>query len=123
MRTRNIGEHFNRFEKMIQEAIATTIGKSYASATATPVPEITTAPKSNHVREIQQQNLEREIQRRHELSKFETILTTQETDTTVQLAQQSHAEITAKLQRTIEDQKKENHPTVHGIQKHKSQDI
>jgi transcriptional regulator of acetoin/glycerol metabolism len=82
-----IGEHFNRFEKMIQETIATTVRKTYASATPTPTP----APDTNRLSEIQRQNRERKEQERHERAKFEVTLTTQESDTKEQLAQLSHA--------------------------------
>ena len=40
-----------------------------------------------------------------------------------ELANQSHEEITAKLQQAVESQMKENPIIIHGIQKLKSQDI
>jgi Zinc knuckle len=105
-----------------------TTTKTYATATATPATPAAPAapaPETNRVREIQQQNLERRVQRRKEQAKFELTLTTQDMDpdTKAQLTQQSHAEITTKLQQTIESQVETNCPTIYGIQKLKSQDI
>jgi hypothetical protein len=114
-----VESHFSRLEHMLKETITATVKKTYASAIVTPTPE------TNRVRETQQQNLEHKIQQRREQSKLEVTLTTQEMDPEIkeQLAQQTHAEITAKLQQTIESQMKENPPILHGIQKLKSQDI
>ena len=104
---------------MVKETIATTATRTYASVAESPAPEV------NRVREIQQQNLERKVQRRHEQTKFEVILTAQEADfdTKEKLKQQTHTEITAKLQQTVDSQVKENPPTVPGIEKLKSKDI
>ena len=141
-----LGEYFKHLEQTLKETITTTVKeaiintvketitttvtqtleettgnatRTYASVTETPTSE------ANHVREIQRQNLERKVQRRREENKFNIILTAQnaEPDTKEKLAQQTHAEIAAKLQQTVENQIKENPPTIPGIQKLKSTDI
>ena len=118
--TEDIGEHFSRLERSLKETILTTARRTYAQATAT-----ATATVPNHVREIQQRNLERKVQQRREQNKLEVTLTIQGADphTKEQLIQQPHNEITAKLQEMVESQVKENTPTIQGIQKLKSQDI
>ena len=141
-----LGEYFNHLEQTLKETITTTVKetimntvketitttitqtlegttgnatRTYASVAETPTPE------ANRVREIQRQNLERKVQRRREENKCNIILTAQnvDPDTKEKLAQQSHAEIAAKLQQTVESQIKENPPTIPGIQKLKSKDI
>ena len=81
--------------------------------------------KSTALGRFSNEILEHKVEQRREQTKFEVVLTTHGADpaTKEQLAQQPHAEITAKLQRTVESQVKENCPTIHGIQKLKSQDI
>ena len=117
--SQELGEHFSRLEQTLKESIASTATRTYAQVAAQSNPQI------NRVREIQQRNLEHKVEQRREQTKFEVVLTTHGADpaTKEQLAQQPHAEITAKLQRTVESQVKENCPTIHGIQKLKSQDI
>jgi hypothetical protein len=141
-----LGEYFKQLEQTLKETITTTVKeaitntvketitatvthaleettgnttRTYASVAGTPIPE------ANRVREIQQQNLERKVQRRREENKFNITLTAQnaDPDTKEKLAQQTHAEIAAKLQQTVESQVKENPPTIPGIQKLKSKDI
>ena len=124
-----VGEYLNHLEQtlketitntvtqVIKETIATTATRTYASMARTSTPE------TNRVRYIQQQNLERKVQRRREDNKLEVTLTA-DPATKEKLKQQTHAEITAKLQQTVNRQVKENPPTVPGIQKlNKSQDI
>jgi hypothetical protein len=105
---------------MLKETITTTTTKTYAQAAAA-----APSPERNRTSEIQQRNLEREVQKRREDAKLKVTLTMQgaNPDTKEQLAQQPHAEIAAKLQQTVESQLKDNHPTIHGIEKLKSQDI
>jgi hypothetical protein len=82
--------------------------------------------RDNRVREIQQRNQEHRTQRRRQDSKFEVVLTAQDADPAIKekLQQQTHAEITAKLQQTVNCQVKENPPQIPGITKlTKSQDI
>jgi hypothetical protein len=141
-----LGEYFNHLEQTLKETITSTIKeaitntvketiatnvnqtreettgntmRTYASVAETPIPEV------NRIREIQQQNLERKVQRRREENKFNVTLTAQnaDLDTKEKLAQQTHAMIAAKLQQTVESQMKENPPTIPGIQKLKSNDI
>ena len=112
----------NTVKETVTQALQGTTGnatRTYASVAGTPIPE------ANHVNEIQRQNLERKVQRRREENKLNVILTAQnaDPDTKEKLAQQSHAEIAAKLQQTMESQVKENPPTIPGIQKLKSKDI
>jgi hypothetical protein len=114
--------------------------KTYADTAATrthrePTPDQETSPnrrnphapspEDNHTREIQQRNFQRKVQQRHEKNKLEVVLTTQEMDpdTKKQIAQQSHAEITTKLQQNVESQMKNNPPIIQGIEKLKSQNI
>jgi len=115
--TENIEEHFSRLERSLKETIASTARRTYAQTTATPEP--------NHVREIQQRNLERKVQQRREQNKLDIVLTMKgmDSDTKEKLAQHPHTEITTKLQQTIESQVKDNYPIIHGIEKLKSQDI
>jgi hypothetical protein len=110
-----LGEHFSRLEQTLKETIASTAAKTYAQVAAKPTIE------TNRTREIQQNNLERKVEKRRE----QAILTTHgaNLDTKEQLAQETHREITAKLQRTMESQLKENRPAIYGVQKLKSQDI
>ena len=119
--TEDISEHFSRLERSLKETILSTTRRTYAQATATAAVN----PEPNHVREIQQRNLERKVQQRREQTKLEVTLAIQGADphTKEQLTQQPHAEITAKLQEMVESQVKENTPTIQGIQKLKSQDI
>src|SRR5204863_1916468 len=75
-----VGEYLNHLEQtlketitntvtqVIKETIATTATRTYASTARTPTPE------TNHVRDIQQQNLERKVQHRRE-DKLEVTLT------------------------------------------------
>ena len=110
--TEEIGEHFSRFEQTLKETIASSAKRTYAQVTATTTPEI------NRVREIQQRNFERKVQQCREQTKFEVILITRvDPDAKEQLAQQCHAEITAKLQQTVESQMKDNYSIIHGTQK------
>ena len=115
-------EHFSRLEKTLKETITTSTTKTYAQAAAAAA---ALSPERNRTSEIQQRNLERKVQRRHEDAKLKVTLTMQgvNPDIKEQLAQQPHAEITAKLQQTVESQLKDNHPTIHRIEKLKSQDI
>jgi hypothetical protein len=115
----NIEKRFNHLEEMLKEVMTAISAKSYAQATAIQVPEI------NRTREIQQRNLDRKVEERREQNKFEVTLTTQGADpnTKDQLAQQTHEEITAKLQQTVKSQMKDNPITIQGIQKLKSRDI
>src|SRR5205814_176802 len=109
----------------IKETIDRTDTRTYASVTGTPASEPQTT-RVNRVREIQQRNQERKEQRRREASKLEVVLTTQDADPAVKekLQQQTHAEITAKLQQMVNSQVKENPPQIPGITKlAKSQDI
>ena len=133
-----LGEYFKHLEQTLKKTITTIIKETITTIT-TQTPEGTTGnatrtyasiaetsiPEDNQVREIQRKNLERKMQRRREENKLNVILTTQnaDPDTKEKLAQQSHAEIAAKLQQTIESQIKENPPTIPGIQKLKSSDI
>src|SRR5205814_5070090 len=81
--------------------------KTYADAAATRTHRETTpnqetppyrrnphapSPEDNHIREIQQRNLQRKVQQRQEKNKLEIALTTQEMDpeTKKQIEQQSH---------------------------------
>ena len=82
-------------------------------------------PEPNHVREIQQRNLERKVQQRHEQNKLDVVLTMKgmDGDAKEKLTQHPHTEITTKLQQTVESQVKDNHPIIRGIQKLKSKDI
>jgi hypothetical protein len=116
-------EHFANLEKTLKETITSTTTKTYAQAAATAV--ATPSPERNRISEIQQRNLERKVQKRREDGKLEVTLTMQgrDPDMREQFAQQSHAEITAKLQQTVESQLKDKHPVIQGIQKLKSQDI
>ena len=113
----NIAEHFSHLEQTLKETIVSTAKKTYAQATATPEP--------NHVREIQQRNLERKVQQHHKQNKLDVVLTMKgmDADTKEKLAQHPHMEITTKLQQTVESQVKDNHPIIRGIEKLKSQDI
>jgi hypothetical protein len=129
-----LGGYFNQLEQTLKETIVNTVKEtvtqalqgttgnatiSYASVVGTPSPE------TNRISEIQQQNLERKVQRRREENKLNVTLTAQnaDLDTKEKLAQQSHAEIAAQLQQTVESQVKANPPTIPGIQKLKSKDI
>jgi hypothetical protein len=109
----------------IKEAIDTTATRTYATIAETPAPGPQQS-RDNRAREIQQQNQERRMQRRREDIKFEVTLTAQEAEsaTKEKLQQQTHAEITAKLQQTVNSQIKENPPQIPGITKlTRSQDI
>ena len=114
-----IGDRFNHLEKSLKEAIAATAPKTYAQAAAMPVQEIVRRE------EIQQRNLERKAQQQRDRAKFEVILTAQDASTDVkqQLAEQSYQEITAQLQQAAEAQLEKTAPTIHGVQKLKSQDV
>ena len=115
-------EHFTRLEKTLKETITSTTTKTYAQAAAAAA---TSSPERNRTNEIQQRNLERKVQKRREDAKLEITLIMQgmDPDMKEQFAQQSHSEITAKLQQTAESQLKDKHPIIQGIQKLKSQDI
>jgi hypothetical protein len=128
-----IDEKIASIEAIMKETIATTIKetveridmKTYATVTETPA-VVAQTTRINHIREIQQRNQEQREQRRRENNKFEVTLTTQDADPTTKekLQQQTHAEITAKLQQMMDNQVKENPPQIHGIMKlTKSQDI
>ena len=83
------------------------------------------SPAINRTQEIQQRNLQRKVQQRREQNKLEVVLTTQEMEADMKehIRQQSHAEITAKLQQNVESQMKDNFPIIRGVVKLKSQDI
>jgi hypothetical protein len=113
----DIGERLSRLETTIKESLASTT-KTWAQVVAA-------TPEPDQVREIQQRNLQRKLERRYERTKLEVTLTTQEAnlDTKEQLAKHTHSEITAKLQEVVQSQVKNNGPTIQGIQKLKSHDI
>ena len=114
----DIGERLSRLEMTIKESLASTT-KTWTQVAAAAMPE------PDRVRVIQQHNLQRKLERRHERMKVEVTLTLQEAnpDTKEQLAKHSHSEITAKLQEVVQNQVKHNGPIIHGIQKLKSHDI
>jgi hypothetical protein len=58
-------------------------------------------------------NLQRKVQQRRERNKLEVVLTTQgmDLDMKEEIEQESHREITAKLQQNVESQVKDNLPT------------
>lgn len=114
----NIAECLSHLEQAVKDS-TTRASRSWAQVVATPPQEV------NHVREIQQHNQERQIQERRERTKFEVTLTMQEVEPHVreQLVEQSHADITAKLQEVVNGQMKDNAPIIDGIQKLKSRDI
>jgi hypothetical protein len=132
-----IREYFSQLEQSLKETITTTVAqavketmatttKTYASATATNAPMAETpTPNPIRVNVIQQQNLQRRVERRREQNKFEVTLTAQVADSSTKdkLKQQTHAEITANLQQSVNKQVKERPPTLSGIQKLQSQDI
>jgi len=125
-----LGEHFSRLEKTLKETISSASTRTYAqmATTSTPVRSSIIEPQariSERPNEIRARNLERKVQERHDKAKFEVTLTVQggNPDARDQLAQQTHAEITAKLQQTAENQLKTSYPAIHGIDKLKSQDI
>ena len=117
MHPEDIGERLSSLEKTIKEAFAST--RTWAQVVAAP------APEPDRVQEIQQRNLQRKVQQRQERTKLEVTLTMQgaNLDTKEQLAKQSHSEITTKLQQAVQAQMENNGPTIHGIQKLKSNDI
>jgi hypothetical protein len=111
-------------EESLKETRTITDTRTYAQAASTTPPPSST-PAINRTNEIQQRNLQRKVQQRRERNKLEVVLNTQEMDldTKEQVEQHSHAEITAKLQQTVESQVKDNFPIIHGIEKLKSQNI
>ena len=146
-----LGEYFNHLEQTLKETITNTVKeaitssvketitatithaleettgnttRTYASIAETPIPPPTPLA-NNRTQEIQHRNLQRKVQQRREQNKLEIVLTTQEmrADMKEHIKQQSHAEITAKLQQNVESQMKDNFPIIHGIAKLKSQDI
>ena len=125
MHSEDIGERFDRLEKIINERLDKTIKETFTSTTKTWAQAAAAAPppEADRVREIQQGNLQRKLQQRRERTKLEVTLTsTANLDTKEQLAKELHSEITIKLQKAVSNQVK-NSPTIHGVQKLKSHDI
>jgi hypothetical protein len=121
---KNIEERLDRIEKALKESM-TRSPKSYAETAAAAAATTPETQETHRAKEIQQRNQERKRQERRERAKFEVTLTTQEANanTKEQLAEQSHAAITAKLQETANSQLKDKTPNIKGIQKLKSHDI
>ena len=96
MHSEDIEEHLSRLEATIQESLASTT-KTWAQVAAATL-------KPNYVREIQQRNLQRKLERRHERKKLEITLTMQEANMEIkeQLVKHSHSKITAKLQEVVQ---------------------
>ena len=114
----DVGERLSRLEATIKESLATTT-KTWAQVAA-----VAPTPEPDHIREIQQRNLQRKLERRNERTKLEVTLTMHEAplDAKEQLTKHTHSEITAKLQDIVQSQVT-NGPTIHGIQKLKSHDL
>ena len=116
--TEEIEKRFNGLEKSLKDTIAAAVKRPYSQVAALPPPPSGT----NSTEGIQQRNQERKAKQRREQNKLDVVLSTREmnSDTKEQIVQQTHTEITTKLQQNVESQLKDNPLNIKGIEKLKS---
>jgi hypothetical protein len=112
--------NFDQLEKSLKEAITTATTRSYAQVAAQPM-----MPDASRSKEVQQRNLEHKVQQRLEENKLNVTLSAKNAgpDTKNQLTNQTFAEITANLQRAVENQMEDSPIIIQGVQRLRSGDI